>query len=96
MNLSDLKKTIYYLRRNGMKNTFTAVGERLCQKKAETYGYMAPDEQTLAAQRNHAFKVKPLFSIVVPLYKTPKEYLVEMIDSVLEDKKKLFDLMRGI
>ncbi len=93
MNLSDLKKTIYYLRRNGMKNTFTAVGERLCQKKAETYGYMAPDEQTLAAQRNHAFKVKPLFSIVVPLYKTPKEYLVEMIDSVLGQTYSEFELI---
>lgn len=83
MNLANWKKTIYYLRRNGIKNTFYAVCERLQQKRAENYCYKEPDSQTLTAQRNHDFKVKPLFSIVVPLYRTPKEYLVEMIDSVL-------------
>ncbi len=83
MNLGNLKKTIYYLRRNGIKNTFYAVSERLGQQKAKAYSYVAPDDHTLTAQRNHEFTVKPLFSIVVPLYRTPKDYLVEMIDSVL-------------
>ena len=83
MNLANLKKTIYYLRRNGIKNTFYAVSERLGQQKAKAYHYAAPDDLTLTAQRNHEFTVKPLFSIVVPLYRTPREYLIEMIDSVL-------------
>ena len=83
MNLASLKKTIYYLRRNGMKNTFYAVIEGLEQQKAKAYHYVAPNESTLTAQRNHDFTIKPLFSIVVPLYRTPKDYLIEMIDSVL-------------
>ena len=84
MNLSNLKKTMYYMRRNGIKNTCYAVFERLQQQKTESYHYIEPDEQTLAAQRAHDFTVQPLFSILVPLYRTPKEYLVEMIDSVLD------------
>ncbi len=83
MNLADLKKTIYYLRRNGIQNTFYAVSERLAQHKEVRYGYISPDKQLLTAQRKHEFTVKPLFSIIVPLYKTPGKYLVEMIDSVL-------------
>lgn len=83
MNLADLKKTIYYLRRNGIKNTFYAILEGLWQQKAKAYHYAAPDDRTLTAQRNHEFTIKPLFSIVVPLYRTPKDYLIEMIDSVL-------------
>ncbi len=83
MNLANLKKTIYYLRRNGVKNTFYAILEGLWQQKAKAYHYTAPDTPTLTAQRNHEFTIKPLFSIVVPLYRTPKDYLIEMIDSVL-------------
>ena len=38
----------------------------------------------LAEQRNHKFAYEPKFSIVIPLYKTPKKYLLEMVDSVLQ------------
>ena len=93
MNLANLKKTIYYLRRNGIKNTFYAVSERLGQQKEKVYHYAAPDDRTLTAQRNHEFTLKPLFSIVVPLYRTPKDYLIEMIDSVLEQTYRRLELI---
>lgn len=83
MNPANWKKTIYYLRRNGLKNTFYAVCERLQTQKAQVYHYTEPDVQTLEEQRRRVFAVTPLFSILVPLYRTPKEYLTEMIDSVL-------------
>ncbi len=83
MNLANLKKTIYYLRRNGLKQTYYAVCERLEEAKKEPYQYKEIDGQTIADQRTHVFRVNPLFSIIVPLYRTPEKYLVEMIDSVL-------------
>lgn len=41
-----------------------------------------PTEKELQAQRTEKFEYNPKFSIVVPLYKTPKLYLNQMIESV--------------
>lgn len=41
-----------------------------------------PDEGELREQRNHTFAYAPKISIVVPLYKTPVQYLEKMIASV--------------
>ena len=40
-----------------------------------------PEE--LQAQRQQHFPVEPLFSIIVPLYNTPGDFLEEMLQSVL-------------
>ena len=40
----------------------------------------SPEE--LQRQREDIFETEPLFSLVVPLYKTKPQYLREMIDSV--------------
>lgn len=41
-----------------------------------------PDEHQLQKQRKTKMDWEPMFSVVVPLYKTPKEYLNQMIESV--------------
>ncbi|HIU76969.1 MAG TPA: glycosyltransferase family 2 protein, partial [Candidatus Pelethocola excrementipullorum] len=41
-----------------------------------------PTEKELALQRKTAHSIRPLFSIVVPLYKTPEKYLFKLIESV--------------
>ncbi len=41
-----------------------------------------PSEEVLEKQRNTHFDYAPLFSVLVPLYKTPEEFLKKMIDSV--------------
>lgn len=79
---ANLKKTAYYLKRNGLKETWRAVMERL-QKENGRYFYEAPDEDELERQRRECREVKePVFSILVPLYRTPEKYLRELIDSV--------------
>ena len=40
------------------------------------------DDAVLSSQRNIKFKEGILFSIITPLYNTPKEYLEELIESV--------------
>lgn len=42
----------------------------------------AAGRKELLRQKKTVFKEKPLISIVIPLYNTPKEYLKELIDSV--------------
>ncbi len=41
-----------------------------------------PSPRELEAQRNKKFAITPKFSIIVPLYRTPKKFLGEMIKSV--------------
>ena len=84
LNSANWKRTLYYLRRNGLRNTLYAVAERLEQKQEAVYTYCEPDETELQEQREYRFNDKPLFSILVPTYCTPKLYLEEMIFSVLE------------
>ncbi len=50
-------------------------------------------EVELAAQRNASFDNGLLFSIIVPLYKTPLEYLHGMVDSVLAQTYGCFELI---
>lgn len=43
-----------------------------------------PDSEGLAGLREGAFPVSPKISIVVPVYNTPKRFLIDMIDSVID------------
>ena len=42
-----------------------------------------PDKYELEEQRQHKFDIKPVFSILTPLYNTDRKMLEEMIDSVI-------------
>lgn len=52
ISVANMKKTAYYLKRNGLYNTWYAVRERLAQR--ENYVYEAPAEETLAQQRQQS------------------------------------------
>ena len=87
--IENLKKTLAYARRNGIGAAFTAAQERLSLNRVP-YSYEPPTEEELRAQRA-AFSRRVMeqkgtrllrFSVVVPLYLTPKPYLEEMIQSV--------------
>lgn len=82
INWANLKKTWYYLRRNGLRSAFAAARERILEEKKE-YAYAEPSAEALEAQRNRIWEYSPLFSIVVPAYRTAPEYLGELIESVL-------------
>ena len=85
IGLGSVKKTLYYLRRNGMKNTCYAVLERLEERKHAAYRFEPPAPEELARQRQESsllVKAPITFSIVVPCYRTRERYLREMMDSV--------------
>lgn len=50
---------------------------------AEWWDLTKPTEAELAAQREEKFAYEPKFSVVIPAYKTPEEFLCEVIDSVI-------------
>lgn len=82
--IANLKKTIHYLKRNGLRDTYLAALERLGQKEDDTYAYEPPSEERLAEQRVWSRTHKAVkFSILVPAYRTPVAYLEALLDSVV-------------
>lgn len=91
--MSNFSKTIRYLKRNGFKNTYYAVMERLSQRGVP-YQYAEIDEDTEREQRiKYRNDMPVLYSILVPVYETPREYLKAMIDSCLSQTYGKFELI---
>ncbi len=63
--------------------------------KGESWKFRAdiPLSAELRAQRKKMFAFMPHFSIIVPLYNTPKKFLKEMIKSVLSQSYRYFELV---
>jgi GT2 family glycosyltransferase len=82
-----IKKGIKYFKHYGAKAFFNRLRDKL-EPDQVPYGpwfekYRASEEE-LARQRRQSRKLpcRPLISVVVPCYRTPEKYLVEMMDSV--------------
>lgn len=95
---SYFNKTLNYLKRNGVKNTYYAVMERLSpggMADYSKYTYQAPDEDILKAQRESWQERKnPLtISLVVPAYETKQAYLTALMDSVLAQTWESWELI---
>lgn len=80
--INNLKKTLRYLKKNGVSHAYYAARERIEEEKRDHYCYVEPSEEILKAQRRETVDYSCLFSIVVPAYETREEFLREMIDSV--------------
>lgn len=86
---SWLFKIRRYLRKNGWKRTVVYCLNKAKQRRRQRgINYSAwrrehlPGREELEAQRRTSFLHQPLISIVVPLYRTPLEYLRALVDSV--------------
>lgn len=95
INLSNLKKTAYYLKRNGIKNTCYEIKERLEQKKLPPYVWTAPAPELLEEQRCRVREagLTIQFSVVVPAYRTAEKCLRELADSLLEQSYPYWELI---
>ena len=79
------KIKVYY-QQFGLKQTVRRALEKLGGKEVRTYEAFRrryfPDTKEVTRQRKEQFVYEPLFSIVVPLYKTPLPYLEDLIRSI--------------
>ncbi len=92
LNRANFKRTLYYLKRNGLLNTYYAALERL-KDKNNCYLYEELSSAQLAKQRIKQWEKRRVFSIVVPTYCTTEIYLRDMIDSVLEQTYPFLQLI---
>ena len=95
INRTSIKKTIYYLRRNGIRKTCAAVRERLDRKRTEEYEWVPPTAEKLLMQsrqaEEHGYTVT--FSIVVPAYRTPGNCLRELMEALLAQSYGKWELV---
>ena len=80
---SNFKKTVRYLRRNGIRQAYYAARERMDAEHREYYVYEEPPGEELSRQRELGKEFTCRFSILVPLYETEETYLRAMVESVL-------------
>lgn len=100
LNRANIKKTIYYFQRNGLKHTWYAVRERLGRGADTPYQYEPPSQKILEKQRS--ITAGPIgengyagidFSIVVPLYRTRPDFLRELIKSIQEQSYPYWEVV---
>ena len=90
---TGIAKVTRYFKKNGILNTFFAVIERVFFAYHKNYTYQKPDVEKEEMQRRHGFKENRMFSIVVPTYETNETHLKEMIESVLYQTYKNWELI---
>ena len=92
------KKTINYLKKNGLVPAYYAAKERLEQQREDDYQYVVPSATELGKQRSRATEIyktiqqrisaeqakgyNPTFSALIPAYETKREYLFALLDSL--------------
>lgn len=95
INIHNLRKTITYLKRNGLRETLVTIREHLSQSSQKRYRYDSPAEDALQEQRGRFWESPVTFSVVVPAYHTPERYYKEMIESVLAQTYPHWQLVIG-
>ncbi len=94
LRLDNVRKTINYLKKNGLLGTFYAALERVQEERRMAgYRYQAPDGEELLRQRQETVDFPCLFSIVSPAYETKESYLREMIASVQAQSYEKWELI---
>lgn len=93
-NILVKAKAHYY--RFGFKATVLRIVDKLTGRDAITYQAWIkrniPNKEVLKEQRKHKFAYQPKISIVIPLYKTPHNYLDELIASIKEQSYTNWEL----
>ena len=93
LRLSNFKKTIYYLKKNGFRQAFYAATERFSSEIKDDYHYDPLPDSVLQEQTGRGLEFSVKFSILVPTYETKPEFLRAMIDSVISQTYGKWELI---
>lgn len=93
LKMSNVRKTVHYLKKNGVKSAYYAAKERLEQAKEAPYVYEPVPEEILLHQREKSKAYTCKFSILVPAYETKAEYLHRLLQSVLNQSYEKYELI---
>lgn len=87
INKSNIRKSIYYLKNYGIRAFIEKAIDKLKNIKIQPYQLWIeknePKVNELKEQKKTNFAYEPRISIIVPTFNTPKQFLTDMIESVL-------------
>ena len=88
MNMETVRVAMEFGKKHGLKALFLKSKHKLQgldndYDYKEWYDLTKPDQEELNRQKQEKRPSSPLFSVVIPAYKTPEKYLREMMDSLL-------------
>ncbi len=89
----NIRKTVNYMKRNGIRKAVGAVYERLTARYDADYIYKLPSDSELARQRETVFSKEPLISILVPAYETDEIFLSALVDCVARQSYENWELI---
>lgn len=97
INMETVKVCLDYAKENGVRALIQKSRHKLAGIDSdydypEWYELTRPTTEELEAQRKTEWKIRPLFSVVIPVYKTPKKYLLEMLDSLRDQTYDHFEV----
>lgn len=95
ISFADVKKTLYFLKRNGIESTRYEIRERLEQRKQPLYRWELASLEELKRQKRWAEEnsSQMKFSIVVPAYRTRENCLRDLVDSLLFQSYPYWELI---
>ena len=79
--IANLKKTWYYLKKNGLSAACLAAAERLSESRRTPYVYEPPEEDVLREQRGTDIS-RLRISVVVPAFSPREAHLTALLDSL--------------
>lgn len=91
--MDNVRKTINYLKKNGISHAYYAAKERIQEEREADYYYVAPSREKLMRQRQETENYPYLFSIVTPAYETEERYMEEVIASVRAQSYRKWELI---
>ncbi|AEE14040.1 glycosyl transferase family 2 [Thermodesulfobium narugense DSM 14796] len=91
-----MKKSVNYIKVYGLKGFFRKIVNKLSNKEQTLYQNWIernePTKEELIAQKSIKFDYEPKISIIVPTWNTPKRFLIEMLNSVLDQTYSNWEL----
>lgn len=93
LSVANLKKTINYLKKNGLEDTYYAALERIITRRQRKYRYEPPAEDELQRQMKASWSWRPKLSLVVPAYETKPIFMQDLILSVVEQTYRNYELV---
>lgn len=93
IKVSNLKKTLRYLKKNGIRQAYYAMMERVKTEATDDYTYEPLSNLELMEQIEEGKRFHTKFSVLVPTFETKEVYLRAMIESVLDQTYGNFELI---
>ena len=96
-NMETVRVAFNFMKKNGLralirKSKSKIQGMDNDYEYTEWYEKTKPTKEELSAQREEKFEYSPVFSIVIPLYATPDNFLGELLDSILAQTYTNFEV----